>query len=503
MSCPFLTSAKSAQIKYLAQRSGMLISAMKSCPVAKRWIHQSKPIQPVKPVDSPIDVGHPSELDMKKSKGIPPPICPASEWMKFDYNGFYTDKLNAKKQDNSYRYFNTITRKAKEFPIASSDNKDITVWCANDYLGMSRHPSTISAMIKATQQFGTGAGGTRNISGTSIAHVKLEQGIAKLHNKPASLVFTSCYVANDAILSTIGSMMPNCFIFSDALNHASMIHGIRHSKAKKLIFKHNDLTDLEQLLQSVPLSAPKLIAFESIYSMCGSIAPIKEIIKLAKQYNAMTFLDEVHAVGMYGKTGAGVAEYLGCMDDIDMITGTLGKAYGCVGGYLAASEACVDFIRSYAPGFIFTTSLPPPVCAAALASIQHLQLSEKERTLQQKHAQLTKTCFMDIGIPVMPNPSHIVPLYIGDANDALMASRMLLEDYSLYVQPINSPTVPVTTERLRITPSPFHTKSKIEELVAKTDVVWKRLGLRRLNEFEGEELEMLHREMDPLVSSAA
>eukprot|EP00835_Amoeboradix_gromovi_P006420 NODE_751_length_4551_cov_0.292228.p1 type:complete len:499 gc:universal NODE_751_length_4551_cov_0.292228:1965-469(-) len=495
MSCPFLSRANKSSIKYLSHRSGLLNSLMSSCPVAKRLMHS----------DIKIDASndHPTEEQLKMTKGVPPSNCPASLVMKFDYEDFYSAKLDAKKSDNSYRYFNTITRLAKEFPRAELAKKessnDITVWCANDYLGMSRHIKTTSAMIEATQLYGTGAGGTRNISGTSKIHVQLENCLSDLHQKEAALVFTSCYVANDAVLSTIGSMMPGCYIFSDNLNHASMIHGIRHSGAFKKIFRHNDVQHLEELLQSVPLSAPKIIAFESVYSMCGSIGPIKEIVELAKKYNSLTFLDEVHAVGMYGDTGAGVAEYLGVMKDIDMITGTLGKAFGCLGGYLAASSQCIDFVRSYAPGFIFTTSLPPPVCAAATASINHLKESRLERQLQQKHAQLTKSKFRDNGIPVIPNPSHIVPLYIGNADLALKASNMLLEEFGIYVQPINHPTVPVSTERLRITPSPFHDELKIDELVSKVMNVWKKLELKKIDQFEGKEAEMLNQQVSPLV----
>ncbi|RKO88601.1 pyridoxal phosphate-dependent transferase [Blyttiomyces helicus] len=366
----------------------------------------------------------------------------------FDYEAFYNHELDKKHKDKSYRYFNNINRLAKAFPTAHTGTGErVSVWCSNDYLGMSKHPEVLASMKNTLDTYGAGAGGTRNIAGNAQLHLSLEEELASLHNKPAALVFSSCFVANDATLSTLASKLPGCVIFSDASNHASMIHGIRNSRAEKLVFRHNDLVHLEQLLQSVPVGTPKIIAFESVYSMCGSIGPIKEIAALARKYNAITFLDEVHAVGMYGATGGGVAEYIGAMDQIDIITGTLGKAYGVVGGYIAGSSAFVDMMRSYAPGFIFTTSLPPAVVAGTLTSIRHLKASKTERTLQQLHTRALKTRLGELGIPI-------------------------------YVQSINYPTVAVGEERLRITPTPGHNGELMEVLVDALTGIWEERGLK-------------------------
>lgn len=424
----------------------------------------------------------------------------AQRGIKFDYEAYYATELEKKHEDKSYRYFNNINRLAREFPRAHMASKEerVTVWCANDYLGMGRNRRVLDKMHETLDEYGAGAGGTRNISGHNKHAVQLEATLAKLHAKDAALVFSSCYVANDATLATLGSKMPDCVILSDSLNHASMIQGIRHSGTKKIVFKHNDVIDLEAKLASLPLHVPKIIAFESVYSMCGSIGPIEKICDLADKYGAITFLDEVHAVGMYGPHGAGVAEHLDwdahcqgrprgtVMDRIDIITGTLGKAYGCVGGYIAGSAQLVDMIRSLAPGFIFTTSLPPATMAGAKASIDYQMEYQGDRRLQQLHTRAVKEELDARDIPVIPNPSHIVPLLVGNAELAKAASDMLLQDYQIYVQSINYPTVPVGQERLRITPTPGHTKEFRDELVAAVDEIWTRLGIKRTSQWAAE-----------------
>jgi len=427
-----------------------------------------------------------------------PPAVPKTP--KFDYDGFYQNELDKKHKDKSYRYFNNINRLAQEFPRAHMANPEekVTVWCSNDYLGMGRNPQVIEKMHETLDKYGAGAGGTRNISGHNQHAVGLEQTIAELHAKESALVFSSCFVANDATLATLGSKFPNCVILSDSSNHASMIQGIRHSGAKKMVFKHNDVADLEAKLASIPPETPKIIAFESVYSMCGSIGPIEEICDLADKYGAITFLDEVHAVGMYGSKGAGVAEHLDyeahkagkpqgtIMDRIDIITGTLGKAYGCVGGYIAGSSKMVDAIRSLAPGFIFTTSLPPATMAGAKAAIEYQMNYQGDRRLQQLHTRATKEDLSAKDIPVIPNPSHIIPVLVGDAEVAKKASDLLLEDWGIYVQAINYPTVPVGQERLRITPTPGHVKEYREHLVTALDGVWNQLGIKRTSDWARE-----------------
>ena len=377
----------------------------------------------------------------------------------------------------------------------------VTVWCSNDYLGMGRNKHVLETMHQTLENYGAGAGGTRNISGHNQHAMALEKTLADLHGKEGALVFSSCYVANDATLATLGSKLPDCIILSDSMNHASMIQGIRHSGAKKMVFKHNDLIDLENKLRSLPPDQPKIIAFESVYSMCGSIAPIAEICDLAEKYGAITFLDEVHAVGMYGPNGAGVAEHLdfetysnpsrtptsqkgSVMDRIDIITGTLGKAYGCVGGYIAASASLVDTIRSLAPGFIFTTSLPPATMAGARTAIDYQSRFQGDRQQQQIHTRQVKDALGQRGIPVIPNPSHIVPILVGDAEVAKKASDMLLADHSIYVQAINYPTVPRGEERLRVTPTPGHVAELQAHLVEALDDVWVKLGIKRVSDWE-------------------
>ncbi|POS87353.1 tetrapyrrole biosynthesis [Erysiphe pulchra] len=416
---------------------------------------------------------------------------------EFDYEEFYQAELAKKHNDKSYRYFNNINRLAAEFPRAHVPGKieRVTVWCSNDYLGMSRNPEVLQAIHDTLDTYGAGAGGTRNISGHNQQAIVLEKTIAKLHAKDAALVFTSCYVANDATLSTLGSKLPDCVFFSDSLNHASMIQGIRHSGAKKIIFAHNDLLDLESKLASVPFSVPKIIAFESVYSMCGSIAPIKEICDLAEKYNALTFLDEVHAVGMYGPHGAGVAEHLDfsthvakkskgtVMDRVDIISGTLGKAFGGVGGYVAGSAKFIDAIRSLAPGFIFTTSLPPAVMAGANKAIEYQMGYQGDRYLQQLHTRAVKNELVARDIPVIPNPSHIIPILVGNAELAKAASDLLLEKHNIYVQSINYPTVPVGQERLRITPTPRHIYALQEHLIDALVSVWKTLKIKHTSDW--------------------
>ncbi|MCK5424516.1 MAG: 5-aminolevulinate synthase [Emcibacter sp.] len=400
-----------------------------------------------------------------------------------DYNRIFSDALKTVKEEGRYRVFTDIVRQRGDFPKAvwySEDGmKDITVWCSNDYLGMGQHPKVISAMEDTLKNTGAGAGGTRNISGNNHMHILLEQELADLHNKEAGLLFTSGYISNDASLSTIAKLLPGCVIFSDELNHASMIEGIRHSGCEKHIFRHNDIQHLESLLKATDPALPKLIAFESVYSMDGDFAPIKEFCDLADKYNALTYLDEVHAVGMYGEHGGGVAERDGLMDRVTVIEGTLGKAYGLMGGYITSTTDIVDAIRTFASGFIFTTSLSPVITAGALASVRHLKESKIERTIHQERAAMLKEKMRAADLPVMPSVSHIVPVLVGDPVICKQASDILLNEFNIYVQPINYPTVPRGTERLRFTPSPLHTDEMIDHLVSSLKAVWARLDVKR------------------------
>jgi len=400
----------------------------------------------------------------------------------FKYDAFFETQVHALHTEGRYRVFAELERRVGCFPKArlhrNGFEREITIWCSNDYLAMGHHPVVLDAMHKALDRSGAGAGGTRNISGNTIYHIELERELADLHGKEAALVFTSGYISNEATLGTVAKMLPNCIVFSDAANHASMINGIRNSGAERHIFRHNDVQHLEALLVDADPARPKIIAFESVYSMDGDIAPIEQIVDIAKQYGAMTYLDEVHAVGMYGPRGAGIAARDGVMHKIDIVEGTLAKAFGVVGGYIAASSALVDFVRSYAPGFIFTTSLPPVVAAGALASVRHLKGSQIERQLQQEHAAKLKKALADADLPVMPSASHIVPVLVGDPRRCKQISDELLDRHSIYVQPINYPTVPRGTERLRLTPTPLHDDAHIEKLVTALGQVWDGLNLK-------------------------
>ncbi len=400
-----------------------------------------------------------------------------------NYESFFNNELDQLREEGNYRVFADIERKAGAFPNAANHGEigpdHVTVWCSNDYLGMGQHAKVTNAMHDAIEKCGAGAGGTRNISGTNHYHVLLERELADLHGKESALIFTSGYVSNWAALGTLASRIPGCIVYSDSLNHASMIEGIRHSKAQKRIFRHNDPEDLERLIRQDDPDAPKLIAFESVYSMDGDIAPIAEFCDVAEKYNAMTYLDEVHAVGLYGPRGGGIAEREGLMDRLTVIEGTLGKAFGVLGGYIAASTSLCDFIRSFASGFIFTTALPPAVAAGALASIQHLKSSDVERLAQRDRVAKVRQKLNAIGIPTLDNPSHIVPVMVKDPIKCKWISDWLMANHGIYVQPINYPTVPKGTERLRITPSPVHSDLDIERLVAALSEIWSECALAR------------------------
>jgi 5-aminolevulinate synthase len=400
-----------------------------------------------------------------------------------DYEGFFGAELTALREAGNYRVFAELERHKGSFPKATryveDGTQEVTVWCSNDYLGMGQNALVLDAMHDALDQCGAGAGGTRNISGTNHHHVLLEAELADLHGKEDALIFTSGYVSNWAALGTIAAKLPNCIVFSDALNHASMIEGIRHSRAECKRFKHNDPADLDRLLSQVEPGRPKLVAFESVYSMDGDIGPIAEILDVCEKHDAMSYIDEVHAVGLYGPRGGGVAEREGLMDRITLIEGTLGKAFGVMGGYIAASKVLCDFVRSFASGFIFTTALPPAIAAGACASVKHLKASQMERARHQERVATVRRKLDAMGIPMLDNASHIIPVMVGDPRKAKMISDWLMDNHGIYVQPINYPTVPKGTERLRITPSPVHSDDDIEKLVNALSEIWSQCELAR------------------------
>ena len=402
-----------------------------------------------------------------------------------NYNLYFEKTINKIKKEGRYRVFIDILRNVQNFPKATkfnsknTRNDQVTVWCSNDYLGMGQNSNVINSMKKALDTCGAGSGGTRNISGTTHYHVILERELADLHDKEAALLFTSGYISNEATLSTLASTLPDCYVFSDELNHSSMIQGIRASGAKKIIFKHNDVDDLKNKIKELDKNIPKIIAFESVYSMDGDIAPIENIAAIAKNYNALTYLDEVHAVGMYGSRGGGISQELGINDQIDIIEGTLAKAYGVMGGYITGNNYLVDTVRSFASGFIFTTSIPPAIAAGAIESVKHLKTSNVERIKQREAVKELKQKLMDTDIPIISNNSHIIPIVVGDPDLCKKASDILLQKYNIYVQPINYPTVPRGTERLRVTPTPFHNTKMINYFIDSIEKVWSTLNLNK------------------------
>ena len=398
-----------------------------------------------------------------------------------NYDAMFQSALDGLHADGSYRYFAELERRAGDFPKAFHHGigREVTVWCSNDYLGMGQHAEVLAAMHKALAETGAGAGGTRNISGTNYYHVALEKELASLHGKESALLFNSGYLSNWVTLGTIAARLKGCVVLSDASNHASMIEGIRHSRAEKQIFRHNDVEDLERRLKEIPADVPKIIAFESVYSMDGDIAPIEAFCDLADKYGAMTYLDEVHAVGMYGEHGAGIAEKLGLSHRLTVIEGTLGKGYGVVGGYIAASAPLCDFVRSFGSGFIFSTALPPMIAAGALASVRYLKRSQKERDGQQRAVAYMREALDRAGIPHVQNDSHIVPVMVGEADLCRALSDELLTRFGHYLQPINYPTVARGTERLRLTPTPLHTNEDIDEMVVALSTLWQERQLKR------------------------
>ncbi|CAK7906028.1 5-aminolevulinate synthase, mitochondrial [[Candida] anglica] len=516
--CPFVKASSAQALRQISKSSGLANQA-RQCPFmgaamsakesSRNYSSASRPVNATaaNPVSDRSATASPyaftgSNLSSQSVDVNEKVSSTSSSGSQFDYQGFLNNELHKKRSDKSYRFFNNINRLAQEFPLAhrAEESDKVAVWCSNDYLGMGNNKQALDEMKRVLDKYGTGAGGTRNIAGHNLSAIRLEAELAALHKHEAALVFSSCFVANDAVLSLFGQKIKDLVIFSDELNHASMIQGIRNSRAKKHIFKHNNLKDLEEKLAQYPKSTPKLIAFESVYSMCGSIAPIEAICDLAEKYGALTFLDEVHAVGMYGPHGAGVAEHLDfdaqlkaglaspptqtVMNRIDMVTGTLGKAYGCVGGYVTGKANLIDWFRSYAPGFIFTTTLPPSVMAGAATAIRYQRQTLKDRIAQQQNTRYVKNNLEKIGVPVIPNPSHIVPILVGNAADAKKASDLLLNKHNIYVQAINFPTVPIGEERLRITPTPGHGPEIANQLLDAVDSVFKELNLSKISDWE-------------------
>jgi 5-aminolevulinate synthase len=398
-----------------------------------------------------------------------------------NYNDFFSHALGQLRAERRYRVFADLERIAGRFPHAywhaPEGRREVVIWCSNDYLGMAQHPKVVGAMTETAARMGTGAGGTRNIAGNNHPLIELERELADLHGKAAALVFTSGYVSNSTGIATIAGLLPNCLILSDALNHNSMIEGVRRAGCDKAIWRHNDLAHLEELLKAADRDRPKLIVFESLYSMDGDVAPVHAICDLAERYNAMTYVDEVHAVGMYGPRGGGITDRDAAGSRVDVIEGTLAKAFGCLGGYISGSRELIDAVRSYAPGFIFTTALPPAICAAATAAIRHLKSSQWERDRHQDRAARVKAVLTTAGLPVMPSDTHIVPVLVGDPEKCKAACDLLLAEHNIYIQPINYPTVPRGLERLRITPSPYHDDALIDALAAALSDVWERLDL--------------------------
>src|SRR6266403_504165 len=398
-----------------------------------------------------------------------------------DYDALFDTALDQLRDERRYRDFVDLERLAGQFPHAIWHSpvgpRQVVIWCSNDYLGMAQHPDVVGAMVEAASRMGTGAGGTRNIAGTHRSLIELERELASLHGKEAALVFTSGYVSNQTGIATIAKLLPNCLLLSDALNHNSMIEGVRQSGAERHTWRHNDVRHLDQLLRATAPDRPKLILCESLYSMDGDVAPLHQICDLAERYGALTYVDEVHAVGMYGAHGGGIAEREGVMDRIDIVEGTLAKAFGCLGGYIAANANLIDAVRSYAPGFIFTTALPPPICAAATAAIRHLKSSQWERERHKERAARVKSVLSAAGLPVVPSDTHIVPVLVGEPEKCKEATDLLLAEHGIYIQPINYPTVPKGSERLRITPSPYHNDALVDALAEALVDVWERLGL--------------------------
>ncbi|XP_046407281.1 5-aminolevulinate synthase, erythroid-specific, mitochondrial isoform X2 [Ischnura elegans] len=488
MPCPFLTRLSSA---YVRNYGAHLIKTYgEYCPMMSRLVGTA----------APADASTSGLEGLRKCPFLAdavPAVKEASKEMRddiidlspqaksddtFDYDNFFHEQISKKKRDHSYRVFKKVNRLANNFPAAleySWGKRPITVWCSNDYLGMSCHRKVKEAVSQALETYGAGAGGTRNISGNSVFHEKLEKELASLHHKDAALLFTSCFVANDSTLFTLAKAIPGCHIFSDSGNHASMIQGIRNSRAPKFIFRHNDPAHLSELLKKVDNSVPKIVAFETVHSMTGAVCPLEELCSIAHKHGALTFVDEVHAVGLYGEDGAGIGEREGLLQEMDIISGTLGKAFGNVGGYIAGSASLVDMIRSYAAGFIFTTSLPPTVLAGALQSIQILRSDEGRylRQVHQENVQYLRNRLMSAGLPVEHTPSHIIPIKVGDPWQCSQVSDMLLQQKGHYIQAINFPTVPKGEEKLRLAPTPHHTKPMMDVLVEDLLAVWSDLSL--------------------------